>query len=124
MSITLNLRYQKADAYGSEIFIASPKYEEEQGGFDTLKILEAKIKDMGLGTFNPIYYNEDLNYTTIRFKHYKGMKLYERNLYTLKFVVKKSKRNDKEYINCFINNIKLHTRATPQDTGQILDMGF
>ena len=39
-SIQLNLRYQKRDQFGSEIFIASNKYDEEKKAFDTLKKLE------------------------------------------------------------------------------------
>ena len=54
MSITLNLRYQKKDKWGSEIFIASPKYPEEEKAFETLRTLASKIEDMNLGTFSRI----------------------------------------------------------------------
>ena len=103
-SIELNLRYQKKDKFGSEIFIVTPKYDEEKEAFEKLKKLEVKLKEMDLGTFLPIYFNEDLNYATIRFKFLNSpVKLVERNLYTTCFVVKKSKRGDKEYINAFVN---------------------
>ena len=49
------------------------------------------------------------------------MKLFERNLYEITFDVKKSERDDKEYINCFIKTIKLHTRAPQQDQGEIVE---
>ena len=124
MSIQLNLRYQKQDKFGSEIFIASNKYDEEKAAFNTLKKLEKKIKEMNVDTFLPVYVNEDLNYATIRFKFYKGMKLYERNLYSVTFVVKKSQRNGEQYINCFINNIKLHKKAPVRDDGEIVDLGI
>ena len=124
MSIQLNLRYQKKDAFGSEIFIASNKYDEEKAAFGTLKKLEKKLKEMNLGSFLPVYVNEDLNYATIRFKFYKGIKLYERNLYSVTFVVKKSTRDGKQYINCFVDNIKLHKKAPARDDGEIMDLGI
>jgi H2-forming N5,N10-methylenetetrahydromethanopterin dehydrogenase-like enzyme len=119
MSITLNLRYQKKDKWGSEIFIASPKHPEEEKAFETLRTLASKVEDMNLGTFSPVFHNDVLDYCTIRFKFYKGMKLDERNLYTVNFVIKKSTR-DKTYVNCFVNTIKLHTKAKPQDQGEII----
>ena len=124
MSIELNLRYQKRDAFGTEICIVSQKYNEELPAFEKLKKLEEKLKSLNLGSFLPVYVNEDLNYATIRFKFYKGMKIVERNLYTVKFVIKTSKRGDKEYINAFVDKISLHTKAKPQDTGEILDLGI
>ena len=123
MSIELSLRFQKKEDYKNSIFIVSPKYDTELPAFEKLKKLEVKLKEMNVGTFLPIYYNDDLNYCTIRFKFLNSpVKLVERNLYTVKFVIKKSKRGGKEYINCFVNTIKIHTRAKPQDTGEILDL--
>ena len=43
MSIELNLRYQKRDQFRSEIFIASPKYDDELPAFEKLKKLEVKL---------------------------------------------------------------------------------
>ena len=77
---------------------------------------------MDLGTFLPVYHNEILDYATIRFKFYKGMKLYERDVYSVKFVVKKSSRDGKEYINCFVNSIKIHKKAPARNDGEILDL--
>ena len=123
MSITLDLRYQRKDDYKNNIFIVSSKYNEELPAFETLKKLETKLKEMDLGTFLPVYHNEDLNYCTIRFKFLNSppVKLVERNLYTVKFVIKKSKRANKEYVNCYVNTIKIHTKAKPVDQGEVLD---
>ena len=122
MSIELNLRYQKKYDYKNSIFIVSPKYDVEKNAFETLKKLEKKLKEMDLGTFLPIYFNDDLNYCTIRFKFLNSpVKLVERNLYTVKFVINKSIRGGKEYVNCFVNNIKIHTKAKPQDHGEVMD---
>ena len=122
MSIELNLRFQKKDDYKNSIFIASNKYKDELPAFEKLKKLEGKLKEMDLGTFLPVYFNDDLNYCTIRFKLLNSpVKLVERNLYTVKFVVKKNKRGDKEYINAFVNTIKIHKKATPVDQGEVLD---
>ena len=87
-----------------------------------MKKLETKLKDLNVGTFLPIYYNDDLNYATIRFKFLNSpVKLVERNLYKVKFVIKKSKRGNKEYINAYVNTIKIHTKAKPQDHGEVID---
>lgn len=125
MSITLNLRYQRQDDYKNSIFIASSKYEEELPACDTLRKIEIQLKEMDVGTFLPIYFNDDLNYATVRFKFLNSpVKLVERDLYTVKFVVKKNKRANKEYINCYVNTIKLHTKNKPVDQGEVLDFGI
>jgi hypothetical protein len=122
MSITLNLRYSKRDQYGSEIFIATPKYPEEKNAYDVLLTIKSKLNSLNLDTFLPVYRNEELQYATVRFKVYKGMKLEERNIYTVEFVVKKSSRGDKEYINCHVNTIKMFAKAKPIDYGITLDL--
>ena len=120
----MNLRYKKQGLYNDEIFIVSSKYDDERESFEKLKKAEGKLEEMDLGTFLPVYSNDELGYATIRFKFYKGIKLVERNVYSVKFVVKKSTRGDKSYINCFINGITLSKKATPQDEGEILDLGI
>ena len=122
MSIQLLLRYQKKDDYNNHIFIVSPKYDVELPAFETLRTLTSKVEDMNLGTFSPVFHNDVLDYCTIRFKFLNSpVKLVERNLYTVKFVIKKSKRGDKEYVNAFVQTIKMHTKAKPQDHGEVLD---
>jgi hypothetical protein len=101
----------------------SNKFNEEKESYQKLKKLEEKLQEMGVGSFLPVYHNSELGYCTIRFKFYKGVKLVERNVYTVKFVVKKSERDDSVYINCFINTIKMYKKAKPQDVGEILDLG-
>ena len=123
-SIEMNLRYQKQGLYNDDIFIVSRKINEEKEAFEKLKKLEKKLEEMDLGTFLPVYHNGDLGYCTIRFKFYRGQKLVERNVYSVKFDVKKSTRGDQQYINCFISGIKLHKKATPQDEGEVLDLGI
>ena len=122
MSIELVLRYQRKDDYKNNIFIVSPKYDDELPAFEKLKKLETKLKEMDLGTFLPVYFNDDLNYATIRFKFLNSpVKLVERNLYSIKFVIKKSIRENKEYINCYVNSIKLYKKSTPVNQGEVLD---
>ena len=124
MSITAFLRYQKKDRYGSEIFIASPKYDDEKAGFEKLKTLAGKVEDLNFGTFSPVYFNDNLDYCTIRCKFYKGMKLIERNIYEVKFILKQSERDENKYVNCHIDTIKLHKKAKPVDNGVVLDFGI
>jgi hypothetical protein len=120
----MKLRYQKEDPYQNQIFIVSNKFNDELPAFEKLKNLESKLLEMDLGTFLPVYSNSELGYCTIRFKAYRGIKLVERNLYTVKFVVKKSERDDKHYINCFVQDMKLLKKAPVRDDGEILDFGI
>ena len=122
MSITLNLRYQKQDQYGSEIFIVSNKYPEEQKAYTTLLRIEQKLKDREIDTFLPVYSNKDIGYATVRFKMFKGIPLTPRDTYTVTFDVTAIMKNEKMFINCYIKKIKLHTRAKPIDTGVVLDL--
>ena len=124
MSIALNLRYQKRDQFGSEIFIASNKFPEEKEAFEKLKALSGKITSLSFGTFSPVFYNKDLDYCTIRFKFYnRGVRLVERDTFTVQFVIKQNDRDDKSYVNCHITSIKIHKKATkPVDSGTVLNL--
>jgi hypothetical protein len=124
MSITANLRYQKRDEWNNEVFIASERYPDEKEGAVKLKLILSKLGEMDIETFIPIYINDDIGYSTIRFKNFKGLKLVERNLYTVNFSVNKIKRGDKEYINCYINYITLKKKAKPQERGETLEFNI
>ena len=102
MSITLNIRFQKCDEYNTQIFLASEDRHLEVSAYNTLAIYAKQIQSMGLNTFSPIYHNAEYNYSSIRFKFYnQAQKLCPRDLYTVKFTIRKSERDDKKYINCF-----------------------
>ena len=119
------LRYQKPDPYGNEIFIASNKYPDEKESYTVLKKMGNKIEEFDYKTFSPIYYDEDLQFATIRFKHLKSrVLLTERNLYKVEFVVKKSTRDNLSYINCFVEKLKLIKKAPPRVDGEVVDFGF
>jgi hypothetical protein len=124
MPIKLILRYQKKDQFGNSVFLASSNIENEKASHATLLKIEQKLKDMNLETFLPVYSNEAYQYSSARFKFYKGEPLIERNLYTVEFDIKKSERNNKTYINCFAHSIKLHSIAQPIDYGETLHFDF
>jgi hypothetical protein len=124
MSINLVLRYQKKDAYGNVIFIASNKFDAEKDAYGGLVKIEKKLKKMDINTFLPIYANADAGYASIRFKYYEGIKLSERNLYKVSFDIKKNLKDDKEYINCFVKYVKLHAKASPINYGETLEFAL
>ena len=101
MSITLNLRFQKSDAYSTQIFLAAEDRPEEIAACQTLSNFAKKIDSLNLGTFSPIYHNTEHNYSSIRFKFYNlAQKLNPRDLYTVKFTIRKSERDGKKFMNC------------------------
>ncbi len=84
------------------------------------------MKEFDVTTFLPVYYNTSLNYATIRFRFYDDdmLKLIPRDIYTITFNIKKINKNNKEYINCFIERINLLKKADPVDTGTTLELGL
>ena len=122
MSITIHCRYQKKDQFGSEVFIASQSKEQES--FEIIKGYTEKLKGLNLCTFLPVYHGNTENpYTTIRFKHCKSkVKLEERNTYKITFSFRKVTRDDKQYINCYVESIELISKAPDIDFGEVLEL--
>jgi hypothetical protein len=112
-AIVMDLRYKGNDKFGNSIFIVSSKIEEEVEAYHKLLHIESRLKG-STSTFLPVFSNSNHNYATIRFKYHKG-ELHERALYTVEFVVKEIMRDDRFYFNCFINKIKLKSKAFDGD---------
>jgi len=120
-TITLNLRYQKSDAYGNHIFIASHKYPEELEAFNRLVEVESKLKGLKTVKFLPVFSNKDIGYATVRFKYCTGVKLVARNTYTISFNISQT-NGVKRFINCNVKSIKFHSEAKKVDVGTVLDI--
>ena len=123
MSFSITVRFSKNDNYSNPVFICSPKNAEEKGSYTKLCLLSQKISESDINTFSPIYHNTEHEFATIRFKHYKGIKLEQQGLYNINCVLKRKESNDKVYINAFVNNISLLKKATPRDDGEVMDFG-
>ena len=121
MSITITARFQKQDQFGSQVFIASQSKEEDS--FNVIKGFTEKLKGLNLTTFLPVYHSDNNPYCTIRFKHFKNkVKLNPRDTYKIQFSFRKLTRDDKEYINCYVESIELIAKAPEIDFGEVLNL--
>ena len=117
-----NIRFSKNGDYGNRIFIANANKEPES--FIKLKKIYIELKEKFPDQFLPIFCNDKHKYATIRFKI--DDKFEKNDVYDLDYVIKKmsvkDKRDaDKIYINCFLNDSKLITKAPPSDDGEELE---
>ena len=126
------IRFKKYDQFDNPVFIASLKSEvnaEENNNFNKLKKYHSKLENKQYDTFLPIYHNPEYGYCTIRFiknNNPKSMGLESafttNSIYNIEYCIKKKNKNDKTYINCFINKATLVTKAEPVDEGEVLDL--
>jgi hypothetical protein len=116
---SLNLRFQKFDKFNNVIFIANPLKESKV--FNQLTKYCDKLKNADYDTFLPIYSNAEMKYATIRFRYNGKVKFEKNDVYDIDFSIKKKDRDDKTYVNCYINTCKLVSKAPPIDEGEEID---
>ena len=119
------LRFKEIDQYGNPVFIVSNKFDaEEKKSYKVLKKINDKLIAMKINTFLPVYCNQEYQYCSVRFKYYKQKtKLNKNDLYTVDFILKKVERDEKSYINAYVNSIRFYKKGVLQeDTGEILDL--
>jgi len=119
MSKVLNIRFQKFDKFDNPVFIAS----NEDPDYNILKKMSQKIDSLEYDSFSPLYHNDPYNYTTIRFmKSNIPVTLVKNNVYNIDYNVKQVTKNDRTFINCNINKIKLIKKAKVVDQGVDIDL--
>ena len=116
----LLLRFLKYDQYKHPIFIASNRKDTEIASFNKLRDYAEKIREKEYDTFNPIYYDVENQFASIRFKH-KGSPLEFGAFYSIDFKITKKEKLSKIYVNCYIDKIKLISKAEKIDRGEELD---
>lgn len=118
-----SIRFQKFDKYSNPIFIVNS--EKEPVNFKRLTKYYTTLESKEYNTFLPIYSNEENKYATIRFK--KNSSKYpnftKNNVYDIKYSIKQKEHEGKTYVNCYINSLKLVSRAPKIDLGQDIDFG-
>tara|TARA_R110002126_G_scaffold66649_2_gene169318 strand:+ start:4554 stop:4907 length:354 start_codon:yes stop_codon:yes gene_type:complete len=117
MSSQMIIRFQKADQYNNNIFIAMV---DDVDGYETLTGFTNSLAKLGLTTFLPIYRTE--KFATIRFKPNGKFKFVSGNTYALTFEVRKKFHKEKDYVSCYILNSKLDTIAPPMDYGELISL--
>ena len=114
----ISARFQKRDLYDHPVFICNEKCE--QPSYEKLKKYYAKLKNSNYDTFLPIYHSEEFEYCTIRFKDI-NMILGKNNTYSINLTVKKHTRDDKTYVNGFVDTISILKVAENRE-GEVLDL--
>ena len=117
----LNLRFLKYDQFNNPIFIASNRKDTEIVSFNKLRDYSEQIKEKEYDTFNPIYHDVKNQFASIRFQ-YKGSPLELGSVYSLDFKITKKEKLNKIYVNCYIDKIKLISKAEKIDRGEELDL--
>lgn len=116
-----SIRFQKFDQYQNPVFIASSNKADEKEMYDLLKSYSDKLENQTYGTFLPIYSNEAYRYATIRFKKsQKYNKMTHGDRYDIEYSIKKKVKPEdgKTYINCYLNKMKLVSKAPKPDWGE------
>lgn len=117
-----SLRFQKFDKFQNPVFIASGTKDNEKMNYDTLKEYHEKLEDKDYGTFLPIYNSDEHNYTTIRFKKNDKYNPKPRAKYDVDFKIKTITKNQKIYVNCYIERMKFVEKAEKIDEGEELEL--
>ena len=117
-----NIRFQKLDDYQNFIFIANSKKEPKL--YKKLSKFYKQLAKKYAESFLPVYENKTHNYATIRLKKdYKisKLKLLSGDVVNIEFVVRKRVNEDgKVSVKCYVDTIKLVSRAPPVDLGDEL----
>ena len=118
-----NLRFQKCDKYSNPVFIASKIRPDELDNYNTLAEYAQKLEDKQYDTYMPIYKSVEFNFASLRIKkNDKCPKMIPRATYDLTFKIKTITRDEKTYVNCFIDKIKMNTKAPVIEEGEELEM--
>ena len=113
-----SIRFQKKDKYENSIFICSELNPEEEENCETLKTMALKLNE-SYDTFLPIYYSENYNYSSIRFSKNSKFVPQENCTYDIEYVIKLKNKNDKQYVNCFIQKMKFISKREIDDGVEI-----
>lgn len=116
----LKLKFQKFDKFDNPVFICLKSDIPES--YTMLekyhKLLSKKVK-----TFLPIFAHKEHQYATIRFfKHRKYKKFVDGATYVINFNIAMKKKNEKNYINCFIQSVQFISKPEKIDEGEIMDL--
>ena len=86
--------------------------------FNKLTNIYNRLTKMKLGTFLPVYHSKEHKYSSMRFKKtLKYTKMTPNNLYKIEYAIKQTVKDDKAYVNCFLNGMKLLSKAPTIDEG-------
>ena len=118
-----NVRYQKQDEYGNQIFICN--ITKEAKSYKKLKNFSKQLKEKHPSTFLPIFNNTAHKYSTIRLKKdfkINNLKLKQNDVCDIKFSICSRSYENKTYLAAHCVLIKLVKRAPPIDLGVELEL--
>ena len=115
-----NLKFQKLDQFNNFVFIASEQSDPEN--YEKIKRIYEKLSS-NYETYLPVYHNEQYNYCTIRFQKFSiKQKLEQNSTYNLQYTVHAVTKGDMKYVNIYMKNVVLNTKAVEFDRGEELDV--
>ena len=114
-----SIRFQKFDTYENPVFIANSIKEPVM--FAKLTKFHKQLQKKNYDTFLPIYSDDEKGYASIRFKkNHTYPNLTPNAVYDLKYAIKQKEHEDKTYVSCYINSLKLVSKAPKLDLGEDL----
>jgi hypothetical protein len=106
------IRFQKYDKFSNPVFIVSSQKPDELENYKILKEYANKLEDKQYDTYLPIYNSTEYNYSSIRFgKSDKYKTLSPNAKYNIDYKIMTATRNDKIYVNCYIQKIRMVEKA-------------
>jgi len=118
-----SIRFQKYDKFQNPVFIASSTKPDEKENYEVLKEYAEKLEDKDYGTYLPIFHSDQYNYATVRYKkNDKHTKLLPRATYNVDYKIKTITKDQKIYVNCFIERVRLVSKPPVIDEGEELEL--
>lgn len=117
-----SIRFQKNDKFGNIVMIASNTKTEELENYEILKNYAEKLEEKQYDTYLPIFQSEEHNYSTIRFAKNPKHNLLTNARYNIEYKIKTVAKNDKIYVNCHIEKLKMVAKPVVEDEREELDL--
>ena len=117
MSISIELRFSKADKYGNHVFICSKKNPDEAKAMEQLNIIHDKMEDLETTGFLPIYKAD--TYTTVRIRK-TDAKFVANAVYMIVFSIHKFVKETTTFA-CMLSKSKLIKKAPEVDMGELME---
>lgn len=122
MPSLIKLRFQKYDKYANPVFIASNSNPDEKENYEILSEYAQKLVEKQYDTYLPIYQSVEHDFCSIRFKKGHYSKLLPRATYDISFAIKTITKDNKIYVNCYLDRAKMNSKPSTIYEGEELEL--